>query len=180
MLFISKGAPYIKENKDGVWQNNRIIYLTPNQFLFWKFFYGEIKSYGQLMKYIAELCLKDIQITKDVMQQTILQLKTLDLLAYTDDDSKKGRFVMLFENNIIPVKKDGIKEDFDLKLYDKIKTQSSMSVADIIAEMDNLQYNELTNGHDKKYLEFVFNAVHAYAVETSVLRMIKHGNLCLY
>lgn len=181
MLFISKGVPYIKEQKNSARINGKTIQLTNNQWILWKFFYGDIKTYGQLMKYIGKLCMEGILITKDLMQQTIMQLKSLGLLAYTEKDEIIDRFILLFSNRIAPITEKGIEDDVDKNYYDLIVKYDSMSVADIIAYESNLQYDELTNGYTEDYLRYVYE--HTYKiglpgiVMDSILRMIKSGNL---
>lgn len=181
MLFISKGAPYIENKKLSVWNNGRIIPLTYNQQLLWKFFYGEIRTYKDLMKYMGKLAMTDSPMNKSLMQQTVTQLKSLNILSYSAYDEKIDRFILLFSNKIMPVKKDDIKSETDVEYYDLIEKMDSMSIADIIAQLCHLQYDKLTDGYTEDYLRYIYEKSSPLGFPNilmdSVLRMIKNGNL---
>lgn len=179
MMFIAKGAPYKTEKETKVWINGKVILLTKNQKVLWEFLYGEVKTYGDLIKYMGKLCMEDRPMRKDLMQQTLMQLKSLGLLAYSKEDSALEKFKMVLSNPITPISDNGINEEFIKKLYNNISKYDNMSVADLIVNMDGLSYTELTNGLDEQYLEFAFQAPHANSVMCAVLEMLKKGNICL-
>jgi len=178
-MFIAKGAPYITEEGLKIWISGKVVNLTQNQKILWEFCFGQIRKYGDLILFMEELALRGMPMKKDLMQHTIMQLKSLGVISYSKKDSQEDSFKMIFSNRIIPIKKDGLQDNFDIWLYERIEQCDNMSVADIIADMDNIRYEELTNGYDEKYLSYIFNAPHAYSVKKSILNMIKNGNVCI-
>jgi hypothetical protein len=101
----------------------------------------------------------------------------LDLISYLEDeDERKGEFVLILKNKIQALKEKNDPTDFEKTLYDFIKSCDSISVADFIANMDNLHYNKLTNGYDEDYLKSVYECVHAKTTIETVKQFLKNGN----
>lgn len=180
LMFISKGIPYNTGKEDSifkVWHNGNVISLTNNQKIIWKFLYGEVKTYNDLMKLIYKLFNNGIVISKQVLIQTLTQLKSLGLIAYLDNtNEKEGEFVLLFKNKIKPLKDIENNSCFETELYDFIKNNEDISVADFISTIDEKEYNDLTNGFDEGYLRYIYSSVHSKITLETVKSFIKNGN----
>lgn len=172
-MMIAKGVPY----GHNVWHNGRTITLTNNQSIIWNFLYGEFHTYEDIMKYILYLLRKNIQITKDVLKQTLLQLKSLDLLVFEDGTDNFVIFKILAKNKLLAISDDGIENSFDKKIYERIK--GGKCITDIVVNMDNLNYKKLTNGKDDEYINFAYESIHTYSVINTIRDFLKRGNCCL-
>lgn len=179
MMFLAKGVPYTneKDNNFKVWINGAVIPLTTNQTIIWKYFYGNVKTYNDLMKYIKTLFEKNIILSKEVLIQTLRQLRGLNLLSYFDaEDEKEGEFIVIFKNKIKPLKKLENFNEFESMVYDFIENCDNISLADFICDIDNnFNYDKLTNGYDIDYLKFAYNNIHSKITCNIVKKFLKDG-----
>ena len=159
-----------KENGNiDIWKSGKTINLTKSQSVLWTFLYGEVKTYGEIIKYMGKLSMSDYPMTKSLMQQTLMQLKTLDILAYTGDDSESGRFNMISSCEIIPIIDKNIKEHFEKLVYGMI-VDNNVNIKKIISLIDeSVQENSIN----------IYEAPHAHSVFMAVMNMVKRGNICL-
>lgn len=172
MMFISKGIPYNKFND--VWKDGQIISLTNNQKLFWNFMYGKIVTYDDILKYSLELIRKNIIISKTTLNQTITQLKELNLISYTNGLLESDEFILIFKNKIKILKECELC-NFEKKVYDFIKNYDNISLMDFLAKLDDLKYDKLTNGYDEDYIKFVYNNTHSKTLLNTVKKFLKLG-----
>lgn len=172
MMFIANGIPYNKFND--VWKNGQIISLTNNQKLFWNFMYGKIVNYDDILKFSLELIRKNITISKSTLNQTITQLKELNIISYIKGLSEEDEFVLIFRNKI-KILKDCELNDFEKKVYDFIKYYDNISLIDFLSELDKLNYTKLTNGYEEEYIRFAFNSNHSRILLNTVKEFLKAG-----
>lgn len=179
MIFIAKGVPYNKKEEDKiykVWINGRIISITENQKLIWTFFYGKPKTYKDLMKYVRYLFNNGHKISKTVLTQILTQLKSLGLLAYECKENRNlCEFMLLFKNRIKPIKFETKHSEFEDKVYQFIEKCDIIALSDFIANLDNLEYTELTNGYDENYLLEVYKCKHSKSTLETVKKFIRNG-----
>jgi len=162
ILFLSKGVPY-NENCDTsfkVWSNGTITQLTSIQKIIWNFLYGKVRSYDDLIRYVYYLFReKKNIISKQELNQTLCQLKSLDLICYEEnDDFIKGEYLILTKNKINILLDNSDFNEFEQKLYQFIKKYVNISLADFIIDLNEQEYNKLTNGFDDEYLSYAFNS----------------------
>lgn len=92
MIYLAKGVPFKIEKGHGnivVWKNGKTYPLTRKQSIIWKMLYGNILKYEEIVTQVILKYAIPYSFRKEQIRQTLMQLESLDLLAYSEDEDKE-------------------------------------------------------------------------------------------